>query len=43
MNCGKTVVKIKPTDNTAERVRAISYFGKLDEIIAQTYMTHINM
>lgn len=35
MNCGKTVVKIKPTDNTAERVRAISYFGKLDEIIAQ--------
>lgn len=27
MNCGKTVVKIKPTDNTA--------FGKLDEIIAQ--------
>lgn len=43
MNCGKTVVKIKPTDNTAERIRAISYFGKLDEIIAQTYMTHINM
>lgn len=35
MNCGKTVVKIKPTDNTAERIRAISYFGKLDEIIAQ--------
>ena len=35
MNCGKTVVKIKPTDNTAERVRAISYFEKLDEIIAQ--------
>lgn len=34
MNCGKTVVKIKPTDNTAERVRAISYFGKLDEVIA---------
>lgn len=27
MNCGKTIVKIKPTDNTAERVRAISYFG----------------
>lgn len=26
MNCGKTVVKIKPTDNTAERIRAISYF-----------------
>lgn len=26
MNCGKTVVKIKPTDNTAERVRAILFW-----------------
>lgn len=26
MNCGKTVVKIKPTDSTAERVRAYILF-----------------
>lgn len=27
MNCGKTVVKIKPTDNTAERVRVYPILG----------------
>lgn len=35
MNVGKTVVKIKPIDNTSERIRAISYFGRMEKIMAQ--------
>lgn len=35
MNVGKTVVKIKPTDNTSERIRAISYFGRMEQVMAQ--------
>ena len=35
MNVGKTVVKIKSTDNTSERIRAISYFGRMEQVMAQ--------
>lgn len=35
MKVGKTVVKIKPTDNTSERIRAISYFSRMEKVVAQ--------
>lgn len=35
MNNGKNLVIIRPTDNTADRVRALMYYSRMDRITAQ--------